>query len=349
MSHMSYILLALLACAVLSNLFLFYFTMAPHHQGSATSSDNKNTILYSNISSTNDLPPNYNEFVDSLRQDSSSKTFLVFMTPLIGRPKEHLAIRTWMLLQQYLRFGGAELLVLGLMERPENKDPEVLDQSQLPQTDAFRFIYVNVVHCINSEYNVPEIGCIIHSGMDFTKEYLKHFKIDSKIMYLFVNSDIFFSPALAYTFNSFVKSHGDSFVAFGQRTDVEKQYLERGSPQDLINRVNNVSKSFGQHNSHPYAIDYFIFSESSFPKNYPSYLVGVYRWDNHLALEFILSSSQHKPTIDTTSAIPCLHEGVFDTQTAYHKKRVKVAIYTTTTTIITTNNNNINTILYMMV
>jgi hypothetical protein len=321
MSYIFYILFALLACVVLSNLLLLYYTVSPDNQ-IATEPGSHSTIIYSNISSLGDLPPKHIEFVDALRQGSAYKTFLVFMTPLLGIAKERMAIRTWMLLQQQLRNDGAELLVLGLMEKPENKDLEIIDERQLLDVEPFRFIYLNVMHCINSEYNVPEIGCIINSGMDFTKEYFKHFKIDSKVMYMFVNSDIFFSPSLAYTFTSLVKAYGNDFVAFGQRTDVERKYLEAESPLALINQIDNISKAFGQHNTHPYAIDYFIFSESSFPKDYPKYLVGVYRWDNHLALEFILSSNAKKPTIDTTSAIPCLHEGVADTQTAYHKKRV---------------------------
>jgi len=141
---------------------------------------------------------------------------------------------------------------------------------------------------------------------------------------VFANGDIIVTPAFVTSVmavrNKFttplevmtsfaVTKWSPGFVMVGQRTDVTKfdhlipssRILDHPAVNAL---VKGATKAGTIHSG--WGIDYLVLPPHVFPKSFPPYLVGRWRWDNSLLLDFITADV---PSVDATATNPVIHLG----------------------------------------
>jgi len=107
------------------------------------------------------------------------------------------------------------------------------------------------------------------------------------------------------------------FAMVGRRMDLNVTLPD--SPDDPPLTEDSLLGSDVQVRLHPATgIDYFAFTPNVFPRAFPPYLIGRWRWDNALLLHFLLSNAA---SIDATEVVHALHIGMGSYHSAEHVAR----------------------------
>eukprot|EP00624_Nannochloropsis_granulata_P000426 evm.model.NODE_11708_length_39617_cov_40.337204.4 len=110
-------------------------------------------------------------------------------------------------------------------------------------------------------------------------------------------------------------SHG--FVMVGRRMDLSVTLPD--SPDDPPLTEDDLLYSDIEVRLHPATgIDYFAFTSNVFPRAFPPYLIGRWRWDNALLLHFLSSKAA---SIDASEVVHALHIGMGSYDSASHAAR----------------------------
>ena len=149
-------------------------------------------------------------------------------------------------------------------------------------------------HCMYATYGKPTMDCIFSTLWRLAKGEIVGF----------INADIL-------VFESFVKSivfcasNYDEFVMVGRRHLSE-------IPMPIPTSVSGLIELEARSKSLPLdggaAIDYFVTRRSAFStlKDFPPFIVGVYRWDNFLLMKFY--KEETIVVIDATKVAPVVHQ-----------------------------------------
>jgi hypothetical protein len=150
--------------------------------------------------------------------------------------------------------------------------------------------------CINAQYRRTDLSCVWRTAHDMTDtEYL-----------LFINADIILLDDLIQSFK-YVSSHSNKdFIMIGQRSDLEVSdvidFSNKAQVDSLKKLLNEKGKLHGE-----WGLDYFLHSKTGFEKiRFPSFLAGVFRWDNWLVSSFLLQSGSD--VVDATGSVRIIHQ-----------------------------------------
>lgn len=135
-----------------------------------------------------------------------------------------------------------------------------------------------------------------------------------EIVYCFVNSDIILLPDFIHTIRTFIinkknRSFGPwsdlDYLMVGQRTDVEfvPRLFKLNNLKVTYDDLNEIIERDGQLHS-PDGMDYFIFSQNTFPFVY-DFAIGKLVWDAWLVGNAFRRGLM---TIDATNAITAVHQ-----------------------------------------
>lgn len=132
----------------------------------------------------------------------------------------------------------------------------------------------------------------------------QHSTIDTMV---FVNADIILMEDFIDTVKYMKQKFERNFVLIGQRTDVQlNQIVDFTDPAQVL-ELGNLVESEGQYHGE-WGLDYFVHSKSQFEESieFPRFLAGVFRWDNWLLSEFIISPTIR--VIDATLSVRAIHQ-----------------------------------------
>ena len=216
---------------------------------------------------------------------------LVFF-PLFGLQKEKMnkkvhiekyVIQAWTHMAQYIASTsefppGSSVRLINFVEKEEHCYPGFKKKTYssyyncqpLPQG------------CNHPEFDIPTMDCI----------FLEAVKLASPLELLFyASSDIIF-PIDTLSAISSIKSNipfpktKKDFAIVGRRMEIETSKLPFTYSEDSLEKVIAYARNNGTLYS-SYGLDYFIMPRESFPKDFPPFLLGRWRWDNALLTHFI--------------------------------------------------------------
>ena len=227
---------------------------------------------------------------------------LVFISPLLGLKcgrdtlclqKERNAVASWALLSTAV--APAQLHILGFVEDAASCDPVVQATSHVT--------CLGVPQCVHEETGILTVDCIAREA--FSRANLLVGLVHR--MFVLVNADIIFTSSLTSAIRAAHSRFSANFVLVGRRVDTPLENLV-ASPKHaakMVRAAEAVRIAAGRNHS-VFGLDYFVFAAASFPANLPPFLVGRYRWDNVLALEFLTGSVA---VVDATESVSCIHQG----------------------------------------
>ena len=138
--------------------------------------------------------------------------------------------------------------------------------------------------CLHPEYQIPTMDCIL--------QYATQLASPSEIV-LYTNSDIIFSidgiRAISALISGFGAADRSKFLITGRRTEIPVEAI----PTQYSDKAHDQLIKYAHQNGtlySPYGMDYFIFPPSAFPRDFPRFLLGRWRWDNALLSHFIVNN-----------------------------------------------------------
>lgn len=146
--------------------------------------------------------------------------------------------------------------------------------------------------CISADYNKMFVRCL----------FLEPEKLTSALYLAVVNTDILLDQDFLTALRT-VRSRVHRFLMVGQRTDINFQQLidfEAPAWRESLLKTASSRKLHGV-----YGLDYWVWSRGIFENlQIPDFLVGVWRWDNWLLSQVLMSDI---PVVDATHAVLALH------------------------------------------
>lgn len=139
-------------------------------------------------------------------------------------------------------------------------------------------------NCLHPEYHIPTMDCIFKEAV--------HLALHTEII-LYANGDIFFSldgiQAISSVVSSLRRENRHEFLITGRRTEIAEEVIppqySRSAHCQLIEYATQEGVLYS-----PHGMDYFVFPQSAFPRDFPPFLLGRWRWDNALLNYFIASN-----------------------------------------------------------
>ncbi|MDG2012671.1 MAG: hypothetical protein P8J33_04150 [Pirellulaceae bacterium] len=119
----------------------------------------------------------------------------------------------------------------------------------------------------------------------------------------YVNSDIIVGPEVLDVVDGLTESELVSFLAIGQRTDLQIDYEISFENKTAVSRLNVRRNQEGQLDS-VVCKDYFLFSNDLF-RSIPGFLVGRGNWDNWMVAT---TKAAGVPVVDVTEVFPTIHQ-----------------------------------------
>ena len=227
---------------------------------------------------------------------------LLFFSALLGRKcgndttctaRERNAVASWALLAGDVAPGG--FCILALFEQEARYDPVVC---ATPHTKC-----VALPHCADAATGVLTVDCMAREALARGAQLLGVPQFSAVL----VNSDVIFTQSLTHTLIVARAEFGQQFVLVGRRLDapVTEMIADGTPPERMVRDALEIMRTHGEKHS-VFGFDYFVFPALSFPRSFPPFLVGRYRWDNVLALELLASGL---PFVDATESVVCIHQG----------------------------------------
>lgn len=161
-------------------------------------------------------------------------------------------------------------------------------------------------NCFDITYNRPYIKCVF----DLAQQHMQ------TPIQVFVNGDIMVDQS---TFHSitFINDLFQDFLIVGCRRDYEiPRSLTNSDPEAILKDASIYGKL------HPASAIDFIAFRTVLPIRMPSFLTGIYRWDNWLLSEILLKTN--KTVIDITQSSRIVHLQAKDTENhepIHHEQR----------------------------
>lgn len=257
----------------------------------------------------------------------SGRRLLVFL-PLLGtkygathpsRAREEACVRTWATIGDWARSNKwGTLRIVGMVEHEGFCDPAL---------EVLRPAYSCVVvppSCTHPTYKVLRLDCLFQRALELSPALPPHYP--SAATLFFSNADVLFTPDVLRAVSS-VDEHfaHANFTIVGQRIDLNTSALAQRSDEDVARMtVPQLLREFmddsqGSRIHSPMGIDYFILPPAAFPRDFPPFLVGRWKWDNALLYALLRAEV---PIVDATEAILALHLGLNDATSKAHIKRV---------------------------
>ena len=267
----------------------------------------------------------------SVPQAQGPLKYLAFV-PLLGMKtkdrgsleSERLAFKAWdALATDVEEMDGIELRVVGMVEDAAHCDPELFFPAMA--SGAVSCVALDPA-CRHAEFDgIPTLDCILDTARGLGEAW-------GADVYILANGDVIFTPTLttsvAFAYDMFGPgtmttadgsssssslSPGRGFALVGQRIDLNVT-LPDGPDDPPLTEKSLLGEDVEVRLHPPTGIDYFAFTPNVFPRDFPAYLIGRWRWDNALMLHFLLSDAV---TIDASEVVHALHLGMG----AYHSKQ----------------------------
>ncbi|KAI9033218.1 nucleotide-diphospho-sugar transferase-domain-containing protein, partial [Hyaloraphidium curvatum] len=208
--------------------------------------------------------------------------------------REENALRSWL----NTKSDSLSVRVLALVEQSEHCSPSFTSLGD---------VICTVASCQHPTYSLPTISCIMATAA-------QHARPNEFMMFL--NSDVIIASGLSSTLAELRKRFGHDFVMVGRRHDVDDGQKPRRL--DVSEALRLVQKTEESPHS-PFGIDYFLFDVKSLPNNFPDFLIGRWRWDNALLLEFL--GKESVTVVDASESVLAVHQGLPRKEDDQHKRR----------------------------
>lgn len=275
-----------------------------------------------------------NSAVLSQKYEVKPIKLLVFL-PLIGLKKsgplgdeesteERLCVQSWTLVaRNFTQTAPPEssVRVLGMVGAKDHCDPWIeANVEATPPSTSYSCI-VLPDKCLHQGYDgIPKLNCMFEAAIAAAH---------SDEILIFANGDVLVMPSFTTAFLDVYKRLSNqkssatpslsNFLLVGQRTDTDLNLAE--IPLHLTSDALVQIQTMAQNHSvlhQDFGIDYFIFPQTLYPRDFPSFLVGRFRWDNSLLASFLTMGAK---VIDMTQTIPMIHLGINPADTEAHIKR----------------------------
>lgn len=168
------------------------------------------------------------------------------------------------------------------------------------------------VSCWHEQYHKPMLNCVFNDAH-------QHSPTDIMLM---ANGDIILTPAIGHAIQH-VHDHVSTpyYAMVAQRLDLvmPQRLIDNFMSSDNIEQIMDLTNIAAlQHGD--YGIDIFCYHRSLIESmNFPSFLAGVYRWDNWLLSEFILRTDI--TVVDATRSVQVIHQQLGQEGSGEHGKR----------------------------
>jgi len=185
------------------------------------------------------------------------------------------AIRSWAALMPYV-----EVLLFGSPE-----DPEL--QAMADEVDA------RVIPLTENNQGTPILDQVFAQAHAYSRATCMGY----------VNCDIIMGPALLDAVNGLTESELTSYLAIGQRTDLQVDKEISFENKIAVSQLNTQREQQG-HLDSVVCKDYFLFSKDLF-RTIPEFLVGRGNWDNWMVAS---TKSSGVPVVDVTEVLTAIHQ-----------------------------------------
>jgi len=168
--------------------------------------------------------------------------------------------------------------------------------------------------CMNSIYQKPLLDCML-------KRVFQLVKTDLMVM---INSDIILKNDFPLAIHKVMTSQkpnndqGQWQLMIGQRTDIP--FLPQVGIKEWEDNIDILGKAYGEKHG-VWGLDYWVFRKTLFFSiiEVPSFLVGAWRWDNHLLSYCIMNDNIN--VIDATLSLDVFHYGLTSSMTRHENRR----------------------------
>jgi hypothetical protein len=217
---------------------------------------------------------------------------------------ERLAIRAWDRLAQVAGEGPwGSIGVLGLVDADADCDPELLGLG------SFRCLALP--HCRHPKLGVMQLDCAFGAALRAAVHGDR-----PADMVIFANGDVMFAPEVLPALNFTRAVMPGAFVLVGRRIDLNITIPKDGEPPLTEEALLSPSLTSKLHAA--MGVDYFAFPPNAFPRGFPPFLVGRWKWDNALLAGMM---ARRVPAIDASSVVQAFHVGMHRHDADYHSSR----------------------------